>query len=34
VFSDEDVYLLSVVALEELGLEVDSVRRTLKPLDY
>ena len=33
VFGDEDVYLLGVVTLEELGLEVDPVKGELRPLE-
>ncbi|MBO3810240.1 MAG: Retroviral aspartyl protease [Candidatus Brockarchaeota archaeon] len=33
VFGDENVYLLGVVTLEELGLEVDPIRGELKPLE-
>ncbi|MEM2286872.1 MAG: Retroviral aspartyl protease [Thermoproteota archaeon] len=33
VFGDENVYLLGVVTLEELGLEVDPVKGELKPLE-
>ncbi len=33
VFGDEDVHLLGVVTLEELGLEVDPVKGELKPLE-
>ncbi|MBS7611059.1 Retroviral aspartyl protease [Candidatus Bathyarchaeota archaeon] len=33
VFGDENVYLLGVVTLEELGLEVDPVKGGLKPLE-
>ena len=33
VFGDEDVYLLGVVTLEELGLEVDSISGELRPLE-
>ncbi|MEM1569953.1 MAG: hypothetical protein QXM89_05340 [Candidatus Bathyarchaeia archaeon] len=33
VFGDENVYLLGVVTLEELGLEVDPIKGELKPLE-
>ncbi|MEM0054085.1 MAG: Retroviral aspartyl protease [Candidatus Methanomethylicia archaeon] len=33
VLGDENVYLLGVVTLEELGLEVDPVKGELKPLE-
>jgi len=33
VFGDEDVYLLGVVTLEELGLEVDPISGELRPLE-
>ena len=33
VFGDEEVYLLGVVTLEELGLEVDPIKRELKPME-
>ncbi len=33
VFGDEDVYLLGVVTLEELGLEVDPIKGELRPLE-
>jgi len=33
VFGDEDVYLLGVVTLEELGLQVDPITGKLKPLE-
>ncbi len=33
VFGDEGVYLLGVVALEELGLEVDPIRGRLKAME-
>jgi len=33
VFDDENVYLLGVVTLEELGLEVDPIKGELKPLE-
>ena len=33
VFGDENIYLLGVVTLEELGLQVDPVKGELKPLE-
>ena len=33
VFGDENIYLLGVVTLEELGLEVDPVKGELKPME-
>ncbi|MDW8044907.1 MAG: retroviral-like aspartic protease family protein [Nitrososphaerota archaeon] len=33
VFGDENVYLLGIVTLEELGLEVDPIKGELKPLE-
>ena len=33
VFGDENTYLLSSTTLEELGLEVDPVRGTLRPME-
>ena len=33
VFGDEGVYLLGVVTLEELGLEVDPIKKELKPME-
>ncbi|MBS7653669.1 MAG: Retroviral aspartyl protease [Candidatus Bathyarchaeia archaeon] len=33
VFGDENVYLLGVVTLEELGLEVDPIKGELRPLE-
>ncbi len=33
VFGDENVYLLGVVTLEELGLEVDPIKGVLKPME-
>ena len=33
VFGEEDVYLLGVTTLEELGLEVDPVRGVLVPME-
>ena len=33
VFGDENVYLLGVVTLEELGLEVDPVKGELRPME-
>jgi len=33
VFGDENVYLLGVVTLEELGLELDPIKGELKPLE-
>jgi len=33
IFGDEDVYLLGIVTLEELGLEVDPIRGELKPME-
>jgi hypothetical protein len=31
VFGDEGIYLLGATTLEELGLEVDPVKRELRP---
>ena len=33
VFGDENIFLLGVVTLEELGLQVDPVKGELKPLE-
>jgi len=33
VFGDENIFLLGVVTLEELGLQVDPVKGKLKPLE-
>ena len=33
VFGDEDIHLLGSTTLEELGLEVDPVNKTLKPTE-
>jgi len=33
VFGEENVYLLGVTTLEELGLKVDPVRRVLVPME-
>lgn len=33
IFGEEGIYLLGVVALKELGLEVDPVRGQLRPLE-
>jgi predicted aspartyl protease len=33
VFEDQDTYLLGATTLEELGLEVDPVRRELRPME-
>ena len=33
VFGDEDVYLLGITTLEEVGLEIDPLRRELRPME-
>jgi Predicted aspartyl protease len=33
VFGDESIYLLGATTLEELGLEVDAVKRELRPME-
>jgi predicted aspartyl protease len=33
VFGDEGIYLLGATTLEELGLEVDPVKRELRPME-
>lgn len=33
VFGDENIYLLGVVTLEELGLEIDPVKGELRPME-
>ena len=33
VFGDEDVYLLGTTTLEEVGLEIDPLRRELRPME-
>jgi len=34
VFGDEGIYLLGATTLEELGLEVDPVKRELRPMEH
>ncbi|MCL7399927.1 MAG: Retroviral aspartyl protease [Thaumarchaeota archaeon] len=34
VFGDEGTYLLGAITLEELGLEVDPVKRELRPMEH